>query len=204
MGAAGPSRGLNPNARDADDVDASSSESSSSDDDSDDDMEALQAELEKIKCAHPVAAREPRPVPCSYTQFHGDARVSKLSVSVRVGGAEPCSCRVHDAYVALRTRLVAAPALAAATLILTPRTAGCRAEKAAEKAKEAAEEAAAREKQERDDLINSNPMLRQELGLDDEASFQVRARRHHDLGPCACLCVVAAERVARRAAACCR
>ena len=51
--AAGPSgasgRGLNPNARDADDVDADSSGESSSDDDSDDDMEALQAELEKIR-----------------------------------------------------------------------------------------------------------------------------------------------------------
>jgi hypothetical protein len=45
------SRGLNPNTRDADDVDDESSGDNSSSDDSDDDMEALQAELAKIKCA---------------------------------------------------------------------------------------------------------------------------------------------------------
>jgi hypothetical protein len=50
---AGPSgastRGLIPSARDADDVDAVSG-TESSEDDSEDDMEALQAELEKLKC----------------------------------------------------------------------------------------------------------------------------------------------------------
>lgn len=49
----GLTRGLNPNARDADDVDADSSgDESSSDDDSDAEMADLQAELEKIKCVY--------------------------------------------------------------------------------------------------------------------------------------------------------
>jgi hypothetical protein len=43
-------RGLIPSTRDADDVDASSGPESSSEEDSEDDMEALQAELEKLKC----------------------------------------------------------------------------------------------------------------------------------------------------------
>lgn len=49
LSTAGATKGLHPNARDADDVDQSD-ESDSDGDDSDDEMEALQAELAKIRC----------------------------------------------------------------------------------------------------------------------------------------------------------
>jgi hypothetical protein len=63
----------------------------------------------------------------------------------------------------------------------------CRAEKAAERAREAAEEKARKEKEERDELIKSNPMLRQELGLEEESSFQVLPALIYQPFPLACL-----------------
>jgi protein CWC15 len=44
-----------------------------------------------------------------------------------------------------------------------------------------AEAAARQEKEARDELIKSNPMLRQELGLEDDATFQVKRRWDDDV-----------------------
>jgi hypothetical protein len=50
IGAATSGKALHPNAKDADDVDQPGQSESEDDSDSDDDMEALQAELAKIRC----------------------------------------------------------------------------------------------------------------------------------------------------------
>ena len=94
--AAGASgRGLNPNAKDADDVDAESSGTESSDDDSDDDMEALQAELEKIKCVFTFMAS---PLMC---QFVSVAICARLSVTAHT---HPHSAIQYNTNAALRIR----------------------------------------------------------------------------------------------------
>lgn len=56
LSTAGATKGLHPNARDADDVDPSD-DSDSEGDDSDNEMEALQAELAKIRCDLKVPQR---------------------------------------------------------------------------------------------------------------------------------------------------
>jgi protein CWC15 len=57
----------------------------------------------------------------------------------------------------------------------------CRAEKEEEKAKQAAEEAAKARKEEEERALKNNPVLRQELGLEDEPKFQVKRRWDDDV-----------------------
>ena len=57
----------------------------------------------------------------------------------------------------------------------------CRAEKEEERKKQATEEAAKKDEEEREKLIKDNPMLRKELGIEDEPAFQVKRRWDDDV-----------------------
>lgn len=57
----------------------------------------------------------------------------------------------------------------------------CRVEKEEEKKKQAAEAKAKADEAEREKLINDNPMLRKELGIEDEPTFQVKRRWDDDV-----------------------
>jgi protein CWC15 len=57
----------------------------------------------------------------------------------------------------------------------------CSAEKEEEKAKQAAEEAAKARKAEEERALKNNPVLRQELGLEDEPTFLVKRRWDDDV-----------------------
>lgn len=56
-----------------------------------------------------------------------------------------------------------------------------RAEKEADKKKAATEAAAKAEEDAREELIKNNPMLRKELGIEDEPTFQVKRRWDDDV-----------------------
>lgn len=57
----------------------------------------------------------------------------------------------------------------------------CRAEKEAEKKKAAADAVAKADEEAKAELIKNNPMLRKELGIDDEPTFQVKRRWDDDV-----------------------